>query len=95
MENISNIYTPKTLRYGIILHLILMRYIMETFVWGIVFGIIGMGYFSFGKKRDNTVFLLSGIALMVFPYFVEGLSLNIIVGVILVILPFVSMKYLD
>ena len=65
---------------------------METFVWSIVFGIIGMGYFSYGKKRDNNSFLLSGIGLMVFPYFVEGLSFNIMVGVALSLLPFLALK---
>ena len=66
---------------------------METFVWSIVFGIIGMGYFSFGRKQDKNIFLLSGIALMVFPYFVEGLSLNIVVGVALIIIPFLALKF--
>jgi len=68
---------------------------METFVWSIVFGAIGIGYFSFGKKRDKNIFLLSGVALMVFPYFVEGLTLNIVVGVALVILPFFTTKFID
>jgi len=68
---------------------------VETFVWSIVFGIIGMGYFSFGKKQDKNVFLLSGIALMIFPYFVDGLSTIIIIGIGLGLLPFVALKYLD
>ena len=68
---------------------------METFVWSIVFGIIGMGYFSFGKKQDKNVFLLSGITLMIFPYFVDGLSTIITIGIGLGLLPFVALKYLD
>jgi len=32
---------------------------------------------------------------MVFPYFVEGLTLNIVVGVALVILPFFTTKFID
>ncbi len=68
---------------------------METFVWSIVFGIIGMGYFSFGKKQDKNIFLLSGIALIIFPYFVDGLSTIIIIGIGLGLLPFVALKYLD
>ncbi len=66
---------------------------METFVWSIVFGFIGMGYFSFGKKRENNIFLLAGIALIVFPYFVDGLTLNIIVGVSLSIIPFLALRF--
>jgi len=68
---------------------------METFVWSIVFGIIGMGYFSFGKKQDKNIFLLSGIALMLFPYVIDGLIPTIIIGIGLGLLPFVALKYLD
>ena len=68
---------------------------METFIWSIVFGIIGMGYFSFGKKQDKNIFLLSGIALMLFPYLIDGLATTIIVGLGLGILPFIALKYLD
>lgn len=67
---------------------------METLVWSIVFGIVGMGYFSFGKKQDKAVFLLSGIALMLFPYVVDGLTTTIVVGICLGILPFVALKFL-
>ncbi len=67
---------------------------MEVFMWSIIFGITGMGYFSYGKKRDDNLFLLSGIALMVFPYFVEGLTLNIVVGGALVVIPFLALKFL-
>jgi len=38
-----------------------------------------MGYFSISKRRDSSSFLYSGIALMVFPYFIEGLA-NIVIG---------------
>jgi hypothetical protein len=67
---------------------------METFIWSIVFGIIGMGYFSFGKKQDNAVFLLFGIALMLFPYIIDGLVKTITIGIMLGVLPFVVVKYL-
>ena len=66
---------------------------METFIWSIVFGIIGWGYFSFGRKQDKTMFLLSGIALMLFPYLFDGLTVTIVVGVGLIVLPFVVLKY--
>ena len=67
---------------------------METFVWSIVFGIIGWGYFSFGRKQDKNIFLLSGIALMLFPYLIDGLTTTIMVGISLGFLPFVALKYL-
>ncbi|PLX17888.1 MAG: hypothetical protein C0601_06125 [Candidatus Muiribacterium halophilum] len=52
---------------------------MEKFIVGFFMGIIGMGYFAIGKKRANFVFLISGILMMVIPYFVSNwLSLSAI-----------------
>lgn len=66
---------------------------MEVFIWSIGFGIIGMGYFSIGKRRDQPSFLYSGIALMVFPYFIEGLTANIVIGAALSLTPFLLKKF--
>ncbi len=65
---------------------------METLIWGVFFGIIGMGYFSFGRKQDRLVFMLTGAGLMLFPYFVEGVTATIVTGVLLLALPFVLLK---
>jgi hypothetical protein len=48
-----------------------------------------MGYFTMGKKRGSSTFLYSGIALSIFPYFVDGLWENILVGAGLAMIPFV------
>jgi C4-dicarboxylate transporter len=34
------------------------------------FGLIGMAYFIYGKKQSHLVVLISGLALMVIPYFI-------------------------
>jgi hypothetical protein len=34
------------------------------------FGVIGMAYFVYGKKQGHLVALISGLALMVVPYFI-------------------------
>ena len=59
-----------------------------TLLWGILYGSIGMGYFVYGKKQHRGVALLSGIALMVFPYFVSNVYLSIVIGIALMGLPF-------
>ena len=46
----------------------------------IVFGAVGLAAFRHGKRESNIVCLLLGIALMVYPYFVEGLTLNLLIG---------------
>ncbi len=67
---------------------------METFVWSIVFGIIGMGYYAMGKKR-SILYAISGIGLMVFPYFVEELIPTIVTGVVLILVPIVGSRYFE
>ena len=46
----------------------------------IVFSAIGLAAFRRGKRQSNILCLMLGIALMVYPYFVEGLALNTLIG---------------
>ena len=46
----------------------------------IVFSAVGLAAFRRGKSESNIACLLLGIALMVYPYFIEGLTLNLLVG---------------
>jgi hypothetical protein len=57
-------------------------------IWGVVFGAIGLGFFAYGKRQKALVPLFSGIALFVFPYFISNVYILVIVGVILVVLPY-------
>ena len=57
-------------------------------VWGMLFGVIGLSFFVYGKKQRAIVPLTSGISLMIFPYFVSNLYLLVVVGVALVVLPY-------
>jgi len=55
----------------------------------ILFGVIGMVYFSYGKKRDDKeMFMYSVIGLMVFPYLVDTQSSTLLIGVLLSATPF-------
>jgi len=60
----------------------------STLLWGILYGSIGMGYFVYGKKQQLILALLSGVGLMVFPYFVSNVWLSIVIGIALMALPF-------
>ncbi len=57
-------------------------------IWGMVFGVIGLGFFSYGKKQMAMVPLFTGLALFVFPYFISNVYMLVIVGIILVVLPY-------
>ncbi len=41
-------------------------------LWGLLFNSIGLGYFVYGKKQSHKGALLSGIALMILPYFLSS-----------------------
>ncbi len=56
--------------------------------WGMLFGAIGLGFFTYGKKQKAIVPLCTGIALFVIPYFISNVNMLVIVGVILVALPY-------
>ncbi|MDD4152040.1 MAG: hypothetical protein PHR68_05475 [Candidatus Gracilibacteria bacterium] len=54
-----------------------------------IFGAFGLGYFTYGKKNNKVVALLSGIILMAYPYFVTNIYYVIAIGIFFVILPFI------
>ena len=56
--------------------------------WSVLFGGIGIGYFMYGKKQKAIVPLCTGLALFVFPYFVSSVTMLLIVGVILIAIPY-------
>ncbi len=61
----------------------------STLMLSIIFGVVGMFYFSYGKKQEEkTLFLYSGLGLMLFPYLVEGRGTTLLVGTLLTLLPF-------
>ena len=59
-----------------------------SLMWGLLFGSIGLGYFIYGKKQKRGVPFASGIGLMVFPYFVSNTYLMVVVGIVLLALPY-------
>lgn len=59
-----------------------------TIFLGLTFGSIGFGFFIYGRKQSRVVPLVAGLCLMVFPYFVDNLVLTLIIGVVLMVVPF-------
>jgi hypothetical protein len=57
-------------------------------LWGMLFGAIGFGYFLYGKKQKAIIPLGVGIVLCVVPYFIANVYVLVIVGVILMAIPF-------
>lgn len=59
-----------------------------TLLWGLVFGAFGLAFFVYGRKQQRVVPLLCGVALMVFPYFVDNVYWLVAIGVALIALPY-------
>lgn len=53
-----------------------------------LWGSIGAGFFIYGKKQAHALFLLCGIALCVFPFFVSDVLASAVAGLILCVAPF-------
>lgn len=57
-------------------------------VLGVIFGSIGLGYFLYGKKQRAVVPLVSGLVLMVVPYFISNTMVLVVVGVVISAIPY-------
>lgn len=57
-------------------------------LWGLLFGAVGIGYFTYGRRQKAVVPLVVGIALFLLPYFFADVFALVIVGAALVALPY-------
>jgi hypothetical protein len=55
---------------------------------GILTGAIGFAYFIYGKRQARFAPLLAGLALCVYPYFVDSVPLSLAIGAALATAPF-------
>jgi hypothetical protein len=60
----------------------------STLLWGVLFGSIGLGFFIYGRRQQAIGPLLAGVALFVVPYFISSVYLLVLVGMLLVALPY-------
>lgn len=60
-----------------------------SLIIGVVTGAFGMAYFVYGKKQQQFVPLVAGIALCVYPYFVDNLVASLMIGAVLLAAPFI------
>ena len=59
-----------------------------TLAIGILTGAIGVGYFMYGKRQTRFAPLLAGMALCVYPYFVDSVPWLVAIGLLLLAVPF-------
>ena len=61
---------------------------MSLLLWSLLFSSVGLGFFLYGKKQQAVVPLFSGLALMIYPYFVSNTILLVAIGIVLVAVPY-------
>jgi hypothetical protein len=66
---------------------------MALILWGLLFSSIGFVYFVYGKKRQNLVIRYTGVALIVFPYFIQTPAILVLIGLVLMALPKIVSRY--
>jgi len=57
-------------------------------IWSMLFGAIGLGFFTYGTRQRAIVPLCTAIALFIFPYFIENIYALVLTGIALVMLPY-------
>ena len=56
---------------------------------GFITGLIGLAYFIYGKKISSFTFIIAGVLLMFYTYFISNMIVLILVGIVLFAMPFV------
>ncbi len=54
----------------------------------ILFGAIGLGFFTYGRRQKAVVPFVAGIALFIFPYFVTNIYLLLFIGIVIIATPY-------
>lgn len=58
-------------------------------IWGIIFGSIGLGFFTYGRKQKAPLPLVVGMIFFIIPYLITNPYWLVPTGIVLAILPFV------
>lgn len=64
-----------------------------TLFFSIVISSVGFAYFIYGKRNSELVYMVDGVAMMLYPYFVGNLLISVIIGIVLCTLPFILKRY--
>jgi hypothetical protein len=67
-----------------------MSFDPATLVPGLIFGCIGMAYFSHGRKASRPLHIGCGLGLMILPYLIDAQAAQLTVCGVLAVLPFAA-----
>jgi len=58
-----------------------------------LFSLIGFAVFMYGRRQSRASPMLAGVALMVYPYFVDGTAALVGIGVLLIVAMIIASRY--
>lgn len=61
---------------------------VTSLMLSVFFGALGAGYALYGRRQRALAPLISGVALMVFPYFVTGGLMTLVIGAVIAAVPY-------
>ncbi len=61
---------------------------MSEVIISVILGIIGTGYFVYGKRQKHVPSFLAAVGLFTVPYFISNVYILIFTGLLLVAMPF-------
>jgi len=65
---------------------------MTTLIFGLLFGAVGTVYLALARKEHDATYLVCGVALILYSYFVENILLIVLIGAVLIAVPIVRAK---
>lgn len=54
-----------------------------TIIAGLVVSSVGFVFFSYGRKMSRPIHVVTGLILMIYPYFIPGVILSLVIGALL------------
>jgi len=65
---------------------------MTTLVFGLLFGAVGTVYLALARKEHDATYLVCGVGLILYSYFVENVALIVLIGAALIAVPIARAK---
>ncbi|MEJ2593375.1 MAG: hypothetical protein P8178_18650 [Candidatus Thiodiazotropha sp.] len=59
-----------------------------TLIWGVLFGAIGLGFLTYGRRQRAIVPLIAGVVLLLIPYFIPNVYLLVAAGGLTMAVPY-------
>ena len=65
---------------------------MTTLIFGVLFGAVGTVYLALARKEHDATYLVCGVALILYPYFIANAVVIVLIGAALIAVPIARAK---